>query len=300
MSLLNHRAADETSCRAEIRDWRGGPFIRSLRVRCPLLFTPSDLAPGDAKSAALDVSPFHFDRIRSIDDPLFEMTHAALWAEFGAKNEMERRETLALRFGLAPRILYEMILVRRGGDFIGARDHTAILSRDGAQAIVHLSHNLLAPAARRTGLGGWMRAFPLQTARECLAGKSAPITLVAEMEHDDGGDPQRVIRLRAYEKAGLVKIDPRFVDFYQPDFRAPTEIDASGGAQPVRFQLVIRRVAREHETTMRGAEIRALVQSLHDIYSPQFRRQDMAHPLLDLARLPPDDAIIALLPPTQC
>ena len=266
----------------------------------PLVFTPSDLAPGDAKSAALDVSSFQFDRIRSIDDPLFEMTHAALWAEFGAKNEMERRETLALRFALAPQILYELILVRRGGEFIGARDHTAILSRDCAQAVVHLSHNLLAPAARRTGLGGWMRAFPIQTARECLAGKSAPITLVAEMEHDDGSDPQRAIRLRAYEKAGFVKIDPRFVDFHQPDFRAPAEIDASGGPQPVRFQLVIRRVAREHEPAIRGGEIRALVQSLYDIYGPQFRPQDMAHPLLNLARFPPDDATVPLLPPTQC
>ena len=266
----------------------------------PLAFLPSDLAPGDVKSAALDVSAFQFDRIRAIDDPLFEMAYRALWAEFGAKNEMERRETLALRFGLAPRILYEMILVRRAGEFIGVRDHTAIVSRDVAQAVVHLSHNLLAPAARRTGLGGWTRAFPIQTARECLAGKSAPITLVAEMEHDDGSDPLRTIRLRAYEKAGFVKIDPQFVDFHQPDFRTPTEIDASGGPRPVRFQLVVRRVSREHETTIRAGEIRALVQSLYDIYGPQFRSQDMAHPLLDLAQLPADEAIVPLLPPTQC
>lgn len=265
-----------------------------------LAFLPSDLAPGDAKSAALDVSAFQFDRIRGIDDPLFIPAHAQLWAEFGAKNEMERRETLALRFGLAPRILYEMILVRRAGEFIGVRDHTAIVSRDGARAIVHLSHNLLAPAARRTGLGGWMRAFPIQTARECLSEKRAPITLVAEMEHDDGIDPQRAIRLLAYEKAGFLKIDPRRVDYHQPDFRAPAEIDASGSARPVPFQLVVRRVGSEHETTISGAEIRALVQSLHDIYGPQFRPQDMAHPLLDPARLPAPDAIVPLLPPTRC
>ncbi len=266
----------------------------------PLAFLPSDLAPGDSKSAGLDVSAFEFHRIRGIDDPLFEIAHAALWAEFGAKNEMERRETLALRFGLAPRILYEMILVRSAGEFIAARDHTAIVSRDGSQAVVHLSHNLVAPAARRTGLAGWMRAFPIQTARECLGGKSAPITLAAEMEYDDGTEPLRAIRLRAYEKAGFVKIDPLLVDYHQPDFRAPAEIDATGGARPVRFQLVIRRVAREHETTIRGAEIRALVQSLLDIYGPQFRPQDMAHPLLDPARLPPPGAVVALLPPTQC
>ena len=265
-----------------------------------LIFLPADLAPGDAKSAGLDLSAFQFDRIRGIDDPLFEIAHAELWREFGAKNEMERRETLALRFALAPRILYELILVRRAGEFIGARDHTAIVTRDGTQAIVHLSHNLLAPAARRTGLGGWMRAFPIQTARELLAGKSAPVTLVAEMEHEDGLDPQRAIRLRAYERAGFVKIDPQLVDFHQPDFRAFSEIDASGGARPVRYQLVIRRVGREGETTLAGAEVRTLAQALYDIYGPQFRPQDMAHPLLDLARLPADDVVVPLLPPTHC
>ena len=274
--------------------------IRFSAVLDPLAFLPSDLAPGDSKSAGLDVSAFRFDRIRRIDDPLFDIAHAQLWAEFGAKNEMERRETLALRFGLAPRLLYEMILVRRDGEFIGARDHTAIMSRDGAQVVVHLSHNLLAPAARRTGLAGWMRAFPIQTAREFCDGKNAPITLIAEMEYDDGIDPQRAIRLRAYEKAGFVKIDPRLADYHQPDVRAPAAIDSTGGAHPVRFQLLIRRVGREGERTIRGAEIRTLVQSIYGIYGAQFRPQDMAHPLLDLARLPADDAVVALLPPTEC
>src|ERR1043166_4518308 len=120
-------------------------------VPAPPAFLASDLAPGDLRSAALDLSPFQFDRIRSFDDPLFEVAYAALWAEFGTKNEMERHETLALRFSLAPRLLYEMILVRRDGEFVAVRDHTAILARDGAEAVVHLSHNLLAPSARRTG-----------------------------------------------------------------------------------------------------------------------------------------------------
>ena len=266
----------------------------------PLAFLPSDLAPGDVRSAGIDVSAFQFDRIRGIDDRLFEIAHTRLWAEFGAKNEMERRETLAMRFSLAPRLLYEMILVRRAGEFLAVRDHTAMVSRDGSQAVVHLSHNLLAPAARRTGLAGWMRAFPIQTARECLGRKNAPITLVAEMEYDDGVDPQRAIRLSAYEKAGFVKVDPRRVDYHQPDFRTPADIDATGGAKPVRFQLLVRRVGREHEATICGAEIRALVQSLHDIYGPQFRPQDMAHPWLDPALLPAPEAIVALLPPSQC
>src|SRR5436190_598712 len=123
-------------------------------VPAPVVFPVLDLAPGDLHSAALDLSPFQFDRIRTFEDPLFESGYAQLWAAFGANNEMERRETLALRFSLAPRLLYEMILVRREGEFVAVRDHTAIRTGDGGQAVVHLSHNLVTPAARRTGLAG--------------------------------------------------------------------------------------------------------------------------------------------------
>lgn len=263
----------------------------------PIEFSPADLAPGDAKSAGLDLSSFQIDRIRSIDHPLFELAYEQLWAEFGEKDEMERRETLGVRFGLAPRILYEMILVRRDGKFIAIRDHTAIGARDGTQVVVHLSHNLVSPSARRTGLAGWLRAFPIQTARECV---DAPVTLLAEMEYDDAGDPIRAIRLRAYEKAGFLKIDPRVVHYHQPDFRAPAAIDASGGARPIPFQLIVRRVGRETQTTIVGAEIRSLVASLLDIYRPQFRAMDMAHPLLDIARLPESDSVVALVPPSTC
>jgi hypothetical protein len=269
-------------------------------VPAPVVFPVSDLAPGDRRSATLDLSPFQFDRIRTFDDPLFESGYAQLWAAFGASNEMERRETLALRFSLAPRLLYEMILVRRDGEFVAVRDHTAIRAGDGGQAVVHLSHNLVTPAARRTGLAGWLRALPIQAARECLAGRDGPVTLVAEMEYDDERDANRAIRLRAYEKAGFVKIDPHFLDYHQPDFRAPAEIDATGGPHPMPFQLLVRRVAREDERTITGLEIRTLVQALYDIYGPQFRPQDMAHPLLNVTRLPEPEVSVALVPPTQC
>ncbi len=263
-----------------------------------------DLAPGDGKSAQCDLAPFEFARIRAVEDPLFEEAYGQLWQEFGPKDEMERRETLAQRFRRAPRMHYEMVLVRRAGEFIAARDHTAILARDRAHAVVHLSHVLVAPAARRTGLAGWLRALPITTARACLAENGAPrdahITLVAEMEYPQPDDPARTIRLQAYEKAGFRKIDPSLVNYYQPDFRAPQIIDSSGGAHPLPFQLVVRRVGREHERVISGSETRALVQGLYDIYGPQFRPSDLAHPRLSLDHYPPDAAFIPLLPPTQC
>lgn len=254
----------------------------------------ADLAPGDAKSAALDLASFEVHRIRSIDDPWFEPAYAPLWEEFGAKHEMERRETLAARFQLVPRMRYEMVLVRQGGVFAAARDHTAIPT--DAETVVHLSHLLVAPAQRRSGLAGWMRAFPVALARE--GRPAAPVTLAAEMEYDDGRDPHRAIRLRAYEKAGFLKVDPARVSYHQPDFRAPEVIDAEGGASPVPFQLLLRRVGREGAGTMTGAELRRIVRALYTMYGAQFRPQDMTHPALNVEAFPAEDEIVALLPPT--
>ncbi len=254
----------------------------------------ADLAPGDAKSAALDLASFEVHRIRSIDDPWFESAYAPLWKEFGAKDEMERRETLAARFQLVPRMLYEMVLVRQAGTFAAVRDHTAISADE--ETVVHLSHLLVAPDQRRSGLAGWMRAFPVALAREWRP--AAPVTLAAEMEYDDGSDPNRAIRLRAYEKAGFLKIDPTRVAYHQPDFRAPEVIDAEGGPRPVPFQLLLRRVGREGEGTITGGELRRIVRALYTMYGAQFRPQDMAHPALDLASLPAENADVALLPPT--
>ncbi len=264
----------------------------------------SDLAPGDSKSATLDLTDFNITRIRSVNDPHFEMAYARLWEEFGAKDEMELRATLDQRFRLAPRMLYEMLLVRRAGQFMAVRDHTVALAGEDGHAVVHLSHNLVSPLARRTGLAGWMRAFPITTAREFLAQTHAPIeariTLLAEMEYPHPDDPPRTIRLQAYEKAGFRKISPEFVHYFQPDFRAPAAIDGSGGPRPLPFQLIIRRVGREHERAITGEETRQLVETLYAIYSPQFRPADLAHPQLSLDNYPPASALIPLLPPTQC
>jgi hypothetical protein len=263
-------------------------------MQTAVLPTASDLAPGDARSASLDLADFTVHRIRARDDPWFDPAYQALWAEFGVKNEMERRETLAARFRLAPAMLYEMVLVQKDGAFAAVRDHTAIPAE--GEVIVHLSHNLVAPEWRRSGLAGWMRAMPVATARELLPG--APITLAAEMEYDDGSDPQRAIRLRAYEQAGFRKVDPARIAYHQPDFRAPMLIDTTGGPEPVPFQLLLRRVGRDAETTISGREVRRIVRALYRMYGAQFRPQDMAHPALDLARYPADDAELALLPPT--
>ncbi|EDY19697.1 hypothetical protein CfE428DRAFT_2873 [Chthoniobacter flavus Ellin428] len=268
--------------------------------------TTRDLAPGDAKSASLDLSHFDLVRIRSTHHPLFDEAYGRLWQEFGPRDEMEQREVLERRFQLGSRFYYEMALVRADGDFMAVRDHTAAMTRNNLGVVVHLSHNLVAPQARRTGLAGWMRALPIAAAFGCIGANPAPlslltpITLLAEMEYAQPNDPTSAIRLQAYERAGFRKIDPQVIHFFQPDFRPPDVIDATGGARPLPFQLIVRRIHREDQDTICGAEVRQLVETLYDIYRPQFRAADLAHPSLSLDGYPADDAVISLLPPTQC
>ncbi len=263
------------------------------------VLTPDLLAPGDAKSAALAPAEFTWTRIRSTDDPAFERAYTALWAEFGAAHEMESREVLTGRFQLRDRFFYEMLLVEKDGLFCAVRDHSAVWVPESRGVIVHLSHVLVAPEQRRTGLAGWMRAGPILTARDLAARHGAPdaaITLVGEMEYDDAIDPKRAIRLAAYERAGYLKLDPTAVRYYQPDFRPSATIDAGGGSVPLPFQLIVRQVGREHERTITGAQARRIVAAIHALYGAQFRAAEMAHPLLKIDDCP---EVVALVPPTH-
>ncbi len=210
----------------------------------------ADLAPGDEKSASLDLSRFEVVRIASPEDPLFELAYDALDREFGAIDELETRDVLRRRLGRPAEdpMTYEMLLVRCEGAVAAVRDHTVLLS-DG-EAFVHLSHALVMPVWRRTGLAGWLRAWPVESARRCLGESSGEITLVAEMEHLSPLHPERFPRLRAYEKAGFFKVDPSVVPYVQPDFRPPEIIDQSGERRPLPFSLVVRRIGardRNHD-----------------------------------------------------
>ena len=273
-------------------------------------FRSSDLAPGDAKALQLDSRGFDIARIRSSADPMFAPAYERLWAEFGPHDTMEPREIIMRRLAWHPAtaigntwLRYEVILVRRQEQFVAVRDHTVAVSSQGVapHAVVHLSHVLVDPAWRRTGWAAWLRAWPLQTARACLeaAGLStAPITLVAEMEHPEPRFPERLIRLQAYEKAGFKKVDPTIVKYFQPDFRAPEKIDASGGPQPLPFALILRRVGREQEQFIPGAEVRQIVECLYTLYGAGFRQRDMAAVRESLHGYPPAEAAITLLKPT--
>lgn len=196
---------------------------------------------------------------------------------------------------------YHMLLVTSRGKFAAVRDHTAIILGDVPGVVVHLSHNLVAPDWRRSGLAGWLRALPIATAREALAAQGrppdSPMVLVGEMEPPSR--PGNIIRLQAYEKAGCKKVDPARVGYLQPDFRAHQQIDLDNcGARPIPLSLIVRRVGREAEDFITGAEVRRIVRSLYKMYGAGFRAGDMEAVHATLENYPAPDERIPLIPPT--
>lgn len=275
-----------------------------------LAVIPTDLAPGDARAASFDFSGFELHLIRSSSHPLFDQTFRKLWDEFASHGGMETRDVIVDRLHWNPArpagawsLLYRMIAVSRLGRIVAARDCSAICNRETApdEVVVHLSHVLVDAEYRGTGLAGWMRAFPVQIARECHAGATGParLTLVAEMEYPTAHDPMSYKRLASYESAGFLKVDPSRVRYVQPDFRDPVEIDSGGGPVPLPYQLVLWRIGRESERQISGGEIRRLVTALYAMYGRSFRPQDMEAAYRTLDKYPGDEQIVRLLPPTQ-
>lgn len=271
---------------------------------------PEHLAPGDLKSLQGNWSELELHSIRSRKDSLFEVAFGALWEEFGAAGEMEQAGVIAERMKWHPShmqngaaLLYAMHLMTRNGEFVAVRDHTAILIEGAPGAVVHLSHNLVAPAWRRTGIAGWLRALPVSTALEALAlaGQpiEAPITLLGEMEHFNPQCAATEIRLTAYEKAGYKMVDPSRVHYQQPDFRVPEIIDQESGPQPIPLCLMLRRIGKEHENFLSGAEVRHCVNAVYKMYGRVFRECDMRVVFETLKQYPSADADIPLVLPTS-
>jgi len=270
----------------------------------------ADLAPGDGRSIGPDWSKLSLHRIHSLNHPLFPLAYRKLCEEFGPKDEIEAPSVLQARMRWKPSCLidgcafkYRMFLVRRKREFVAVRDHTAIVRPESGACLVHLSHALVGPKWRRSGISGWLRALPVRTARTCIAAAKlpadTPITLAGEMEPQSLSDPSRIIRLKAYEKAGYKKIDLTAFPYFQPDFRDPKTIDATGGPSPVPFSLIIRRIGREAEDHISSAEARWIVETLYKMYAVEFRPQDMQPMFERLDLFPKRAKRVNLVPPTS-
>lgn len=243
---------------------------------------PDDLAPGDREAARRDLHGVSVRRVRDAGDPDFAPAYERLWAEFGARGEMEARAVIRERLAWDPlqpvgrtALAYELLVLRLAGAIAALRDHTAVVRLDErahplpGPVVVHLSHALVEPAQRGSGLAAWLRALPLQAARRCAraAGCSAdaPVVFVAEMEPPAADEPGRMARLRSYERAGFQKVDPAAAPYAQPDFR-PAERLAGATPRPVPLMLVLRRVGREGESAMPASELAAVVEAIYAVY----------------------------------
>jgi hypothetical protein len=281
----------------------------------PPALIADDLAPGDVRARDFDWSGLRLERIRDPDHPLFRAVYQRLWREFGGRGEMEKESVIASRLGWDPgrpinhhALRYEMLAVRRGDDIVAVRDHTAIVpgvphrADHPGQVFVHLSHVIVEPPLRGSGLAAWLRALPIQSARECARAAGEPardrITLVAEMEHPDGMTPTVTGRLRSYERAGFLKIDPDAVRYCQPDVRTADEIDRTS-VQPVPLALIVRQVGREAETSISGAAVRHLAAALYTMFGVHVRPDHLAPLWALLEHFPGPGERVALRRPSE-
>ena len=278
----------------------------------PLL--AEDLAPGDRDVANRDFGDVSVRRVQSADDPDFGPAYERLFAEFGPGGGMEQRPVIGDRLGWRPErpvggaaLAYELLVVRRGGEVAALRDHTAIVRVDArgrpvaGPIVVHLSHALVEPPHRGSGLAAWLRALPLQTARRCAAAAgcapATPVVLVAEMEPSDPAEAARAARLRSYERAGFRMVDRAAAPYAQPDFRPPVQW-TDAGPQAIAFGLVVRRVGREAERAMPADELRAVVESVYAVYGVHVPAAALDALRADAARYTSRPGSFRLLPPT--
>ncbi|EYF06030.1 hypothetical protein [Chondromyces apiculatus] len=242
---------------------------------------------GDKVSAALQ----RFTLDVAVNQADFDTGYRALDAMFGPRGEIERPEVL-LRWSSGPRhppaawptqvqSAYHLILARdheRSGDLAGIRDCFVTLDVRARRCVVLLSHTLVLPPYRRTGLAALLRAAPIGLCRRALAAAgldptSAEIILFAEMEPVVAEEPDTVIRLLAYGRAGFRVIPPATFPYVQPDFRnlAALSLDAS----PIPLLAVVRQVGEESRTTMPRARAQGCLEQIHAIHACDNRLEDI-------------------------
>lgn len=280
---------------------------------------PSDFAPGDREKVAFDWGEFSLSVIRTADDPKLPEGYDALWKEFSPAGEMEPRTTIESRLRRGEQgtptlraVRYEMMLVHFRGQLAAVRDHTVVVPKGNGEfsGMVHLSHNLVFPEWRRSGLAAWMRAFPVASARRMVARlnpdppsgirpeiASGPLVLLAEMEAPNPSMESTIVRLKAYEKAGYLKVDPARIGYLQPDFRPFSEIESSE-VVPVPMQILLRIVGRETDSSISCDLLLALLQTLYDMYELEMRPHHIAVARRCMEDLRVTPTPVSLLKPT--
>ena len=276
-------------------------------MRVPL----ADVYAGEGVEKVRDA----LDRFRlepARDAAAFDEGWRALDEEFGKNLEIERRDMLEAWFAagsLSPSeapisAWYHLVLARDAdGALAGVRDCFVTVDPAARRAVVLLSHSLVFPAYRRTGLAALLRTVPVALAREALlpwAPEGGEILLVAEMEAVEAHDRASVIRLLSYARAGFAVVPPRALPYAQPDFR---ELDKLGiEPVPLPFLAVVRQVGEEERASISRERVRAVIEHLYAVHRCHVRLEHL-DPIRAWARAGleawPGDPIPLLRPPTR-
>ena len=208
----------------------------------------ADLAPLDRPKAEAALGRLRLEDIRDPDGAAFHAAYDLLDAFFGPRGEMEARAALAgfvrdpvIPFGGGMEGRYHLVAAWDGDTLVGARDVYIDIDHDRGVCVVALSHSLVVPEWRRTGLAAMLRALPVTLARRTLdavVGRQLPTLVCAEMEPVDPANLDTVVRLLAYGRSGYTVLAPARFRYSQPEFRdldapAHTGIPLLGVVRPV-------------------------------------------------------------------
>ncbi|WP_437833473.1 hypothetical protein [Sorangium sp. So ce1153] len=278
-----------------------------------MIVEPRDVCPGEGpEKVARALAQFSVDEVQG--DAAFDEGYRALEAFFGPKGEIERREVLAAWLagefadpGAPISATYHMLLARSvddDGRLAGARDCFVTLDRAARRCVVLLSHALVLPDFRRTGLGALLRAAPVALARRALRdaglgeGRSpgqasaggeqaeasaggeaqasaagAEILLAAEMEAVDPDDRDTAVRLFAYGRAGFAAIPPAVLPYAQPDFRDTAALGVT--PVPVPLVAVVRQVGAEERADISRAGAASFLRHYQAVHAREVPAGDL-------------------------
>ncbi|WP_437998511.1 hypothetical protein WMF26_50170 [Sorangium sp. So ce185] len=252
-----------------------------------MIVDPRDVRPGEGPEKVARALA-RFSVVEAQDDAAFDEGYRALDEVFGPKGELERRKVLAAWFAgqhtdpAAPiEARYHMLLARSvdDGRLAGVRDGYVTLDRAARRCVVLLSHALVLPAYRRSGLAALLRAAPVALARRALegaglGGSSAEVMLAAEMEAVDPDDRDTVVRLIAYGRAGFAIIPPAVLPYAQPDFR---DLAALGVAPvPLPLLAVVRQVGEEGRDDIPRARAASFLRHYQTVHAAEVSQGELA------------------------
>lgn len=254
-----------------------------------MILGPGDVAEAeDREKVAAALARYSLEEAQ--DEAGFDEGFRVLDEVFGPRGELERREVLDIWFGALRRpperwassvtCRYHLLLARdRDGALAGVRDCFVTLDASAGRCVVLLSHTLVLGPHRRSGLASLLRAAPAALARRGaeeagLDPRAVEIVLFAEMEPVAPAEPDTVVRLIAYGRAGFRVIPPEIFPYVQPDFR---DLAALGEqASPLPLIAVIRQVGHEDRAEMPRERAEACLRHVHAIHACDNRLEDIA------------------------